>query len=495
MKLTLTVPAHANFGTFAQSPVVEAVRLNTTIALNNPLEEIIKQIADQPGNGLDNIPTEQATLTGHRVQMLKDGELHYLEFSMGENLDNAADLDEEEFHEKAVKPAKKYTLVVPSSVEKRVGMTLPRKGKYALRPGTLVDVRKLSMPEWYVVLNPGEYLSVPAGNGSVPDEQTLEQVLKHAKQEAGTKDVWVDLKCSQLRISDYNVDILQNAEVHYITLSHNIQVNCPTELWIDDGHYVGNIAEVVKGNTLVVPSSVDKEKGLPLPKRGQIGIRPGMSVNIVDPSLTIEGYLTEKDKRYIEAAKNIGIHNYMLSYVERESDITSLLELDPEARIIAKIESKKGLSFVRDVYPKYRDTVTLMAARGDMYVEVDRPDQIIDGCEQIIEADPDAVMASRIFESLKNVEEMPHCQDMFDVYSGMQMGYKHFMMGDDICIREDSVKAAIGLFKVLAEKYERLHEKTKFELKVTKRAKPTPVRENSLSPLAFLDRIFRRRLQ
>ena len=99
-----------------------------------------------------------------------------------------------------------------------------------------------------------------------------------------------------------------------------------------------------------------------------------------------------------------------------------------------------------------------MAARGDLYVEVDRPDQVIDACAEIINADPNAVFASRMFESLKDIDKMPKCQDLFDVYCGMLMGYKRFMIGDDVCLSEGSVRAAIGLFDVLASKYDEQHE-------------------------------------
>jgi pyruvate kinase len=94
-----------------------------------------------------------------------------------------------------------------------------------------------------------------------------------------------------------------------------------------------------------------------------------------------------------------------------------------------------------------------MAARGDLYVENDRPDEIIDACEEIIAADPTAVMASRVFESLKDLDNLPKCQDITDVYCGMKMGYKVFMVGDDVCTNEGSVRSAIGLFEVISQKY------------------------------------------
>lgn len=299
-------------------------------------------------------------------------------------------------------------------------------------------------------------------NTTLSLDDPFETILRHVKTEAGNKDVWVDLKCRQLRISEYNVQFLREKEIHYVRLSHKIQVNTPTEIWVDNGNFIAEVEKVIDGDKLIVPSSTERKKGLPLTGQGKVGIRPGMAINILDPSLVIEGYLTDKDKKYVDAAKKQGMHNFMLSFVEKESDITDLLAIDPDAKIRAKIESKNGLDFVRNIYPKYRKLINLIAARGDGYIEVEKPDKIIDFCEQIIKYDPNAVFASRMFESLKNPQKMPKCQDLFDIYCGMLMGYKRFLIGDDICRNKVSVKSAIGLFDVLAEKYNKKNEKSLF---------------------------------
>ena len=96
-----------------------------------------------------------------------------------------------------------------------------------------------------------------------------------------------------------------------------------------------------------------------------------------------------------------------------------------------------------------------MAARGDLLIEVEKPDEIIDACEEIIKAEPNAILASRIFDSLKDLEKIPKSQDMFDLYCGMLMGYKRFLLGDDVCLNKESVKAAIGLFDVIKQKYDK----------------------------------------
>lgn len=297
-------------------------------------------------------------------------------------------------------------------------------------------------------------------NTTIPVKLSLEDTLTHLLEEASGKDVWIDLKCRQLRITEYNVEILQDKEIHYIDLSHEIKVNTPTEVMLDNGRILGKITDVIKDKRLVIPSSTERREGLPLPGQGEIGIRRGMSVTILDPSLVVKGYLTDRDKEYIEAARKLGIHNYMLSFLERNQDIADVLSLDKEAQIIGKIESPAGMEFVSRVFPKYtnilsrfRDRIHLMAARGDLYIQLPKPHEIIGACKQIIKADSRAIMASRIFESLADPDAMPKSQDFSDVYCAMQMGYRRFMLGDDVCRNKDSVIAAIRIFDLLSEEH------------------------------------------
>ena len=58
----------------------------------------------------------------------------------------------------------------------------------------------------------------------------------------------------------------------------------------------------------------------------------------------------------------------MLSYVEDETDVTSLREqVGDESEIVAKIESLKGLEYVLNRFKK-TDNLSLMLARGDLYL-------------------------------------------------------------------------------------------------------------------------------
>jgi pyruvate kinase len=91
-----------------------------------------------------------------------------------------------------------------------------------------------------------------------------------------------------------------------------------------------------------------------------------------------------------------------------------------------------------------------MAARGDLYVEVLQPHRVVSGLRDIITVDPDAVVASRIFDSLA-WHPVPQSADIGDVAFLLSLGYRTFMLGDGVCLRRDSVLAALNLLKKVAE--------------------------------------------
>ncbi|MEW6365338.1 MAG: pyruvate kinase [Acidobacteriota bacterium] len=272
-------------------------------------------------------------------------------------------------------------------------------------------------------------------NTVLPVREKLDDFLPAFAEKVAPKELWVDLKCRQLRV-------VNSAYVpyYYLDISHRISVNTPTEASFCSGEFSAMIRKVENGNRLVI------EEISPVP------LGSGMSLSIADPSLKIEGYLTGRDKEYVEAAAKAGLHNFMLSYVEQESDIQDLLALDPNARIIAKIESKKGLDFVEKIYPKYKRTVRLMAARGDLYNELERPHQILRATKQIIACDKRAIAASRIFSSMRK-SRVPQSQEVGDVGFLYELGYQTLMFGDEICFQREALFSALNLLDAIDRDY------------------------------------------
>lgn len=305
-------------------------------------------------------------------------------------------------------------------------------------------------------------------NTMMPTKGTLEDLLISLRAKAGKQPVWLDLKCRQMRI-DYGfffkepetprtyvidgvtyvldasnpraVGVLRSTPWAEIKLTHKIKLDTskgPVKCYLQDGYDSAHIAEVVNGDTLIM---------LDGPKRICGG---GESINILDPSLEIEGFFTATDLAYIEAAKKVGVHNYMLSYVEQDSDIEDMLARDPEANVIAKIESLKGLDWVKNSYAKYAKRVRLMAARGDLFVEVGatRPEKIMRALKTIIRADPKAVVASRLLTSLRT-QTRPTCSDITDVGYLMALGYRNFMIGDDICFDRGQLLLGLDIMRAI----------------------------------------------
>ncbi len=269
-------------------------------------------------------------------------------------------------------------------------------------------------------------------NTVMPIKGNLEDTLKNLQDKVKDKDLWIDLKCRQLRIVGY-----WTPPYTEIQLSHKIKVKTPVNAYFGKDGDRATILEV-DGNKIITQEG---------PKRV---VGPGESVNIIDPSLSIEGYFTDTDKRYIEAGIKLGINKYMLSFVEKKNDIEAFKKLYPNADIVAKIESQKGLDYVNNYW---KGEARLMAARGDLYIEVSKPHKIIKAVNDIIRKDENAIVASRILESLAYKLE-PSCSDIGDVDSLMNIGYKTFMFGDEICMERDSIISGLNLLECMIDQYE-----------------------------------------
>lgn len=240
--------------------------------------------------------------------------------------------------------------------------------------------------------------------------------------------LWVDLKGRQLRVVGAAIPPFTE-----VVLSHRINVQTPVDAWFGDGRERARVV-AVDGNRLILEDGPRRLVG------------PGESVNIPHPSLQIEGTLTETDRAYLAAMKSLGLKRVMLSYVESPADAAEVRELLPGAEILLKIETQRGLAYART---HKAGQGHLMAARGDLYVEVVRPHRVVTALRDILQADPGAVVASRLFNSLA-YGPVPDSADIGDAAFLLSLGYKTFLLGDDICFRRDSALAALNLLETLA---------------------------------------------
>ncbi len=261
----------------------------------------------------------------------------------------------------------------------------------------------------------------------------LREGLAEALERLGDlgQPLWVDLKGRQLRV--VGAAIPPYTEVR---LSHPIRVRTPVDAFFSDGNERVRVA-AVDGDRLILEDGPRRLVG------------PGESVNIVHPTLRVEGTLTETDRAYLAAMREVNLKRVMLSYVESTADVDEVRALLPGAEVILKIETQKGVAYARR---KKAAHGRLMAARGDLYVEVLRPHRVVSALRDIIRADPQAIVASRLFESLAHVP-VPVSADIGDVAFLLALGYRTFMFGDHVCLRRDTVLEALNLLEAVAGEF------------------------------------------
>lgn len=223
------------------------------------------------------------------------------------------------------------------------------------------------------------------------------------------KKLWIDIKGRQLRVTKW-ADPLYSC----IEISHRVQVLYPAQIYFRNGDRV-NITHIKDGNKLFVD---------PLPRQA---LGAGQSVNILAKDIEIDGYLTEKDKQYLRVCKKMDLNYIMASFVETFEDLAQILQILPNAQIVSKIESLKGMSFITQY-----NVPNLMAARDDLYLQSGQNYSMLNHLKTIISRDSGAICASKIFLSLEKRETVD-IADFADLKLMYDMGYRKFMLCDNIC--------------------------------------------------------------
>ena len=117
--------------------------------------------------------------------------------------------------------------------------------------------------------------------------------------------------------------------------------------------------------------------------------------------------------------------------------------------MVLKIESVRGLDLARRHGASLGQ---LMAARGDLYVEVPQPHRIVGALRDLIKADPGAIAASRLFPSLA-WEPVPRASEITDVAFLISLGYRTFMLGDEVCLKRETVMEALSLLEAVSSEF------------------------------------------
>ena len=255
-------------------------------------------------------------------------------------------------------------------------------------------------------------------NTITPRAASVQATVDQLLDTAGDKPLWLDLKTRQLRITRFAY-----LPESCVTISHRIRVNLPCTVYFRDCE--SQLEQIVDGSRLLLT-------------RPERVVGEGEPINILDPSLQVEGFLTAQDCEYIEAFARRGQHRYMLSFVHEAADCAALWALDPQAEIIAKIEDRRGLDFAAGEYRTMPRRPRLMLAADDLYAHMgaNKP-HIFHALRALIAADPLAVAASRILTSLYDAHDdrlrEPALGDLAYLWLLEALGYRALMLSDEIC--------------------------------------------------------------
>jgi hypothetical protein len=253
-----------------------------------------------------------------------------------------------------------------------------------------------------------------------PLDTTREKMLARLQKECGRKPLWIDLKGRQLRIAKFAY-----LPYAFVELNHRIEVDLPAEILFKD--CTSTVVRIVDGNKLILGGRPERVVG------------EGEPVNIIHPSLKIEGFLTDSDWEYADAAYRLGLNSIMLSFVERWDDVMQLNCVHHDARAMLKIESLRGLAYLERWRPNHG---RLMAARDDLAIQCrGREELLVNSLRRIGRLDPTAVCASRLFRSLEEDDRRPVAlADIADFELMLRFGYRTFMLSDGLCFHRPAFR-------------------------------------------------------
>jgi len=272
-------------------------------------------------------------------------------------------------------------------------------------------------------------------NSAQLEGDELNHELAEAHRFQDVKPLYFDIKGRQLRVTK-SYPLPDRLE---LDLNHDVYVETPTTVLFKGGAD-GCILEKVEGNHLVF-------RGGP-----EWMVVEGESLHIRHPSLEVgDPIFTEIEVDKVEKARKAGFDKFFLSYVEEQRDINLVRELIGDSMLMLKIENKKGLAFVENHFKK-EDNLCLVAAMGDLYVEVERPHHILSALKLIIGKDSRAVAGSRMLLSISE-EPVPSAADFMQLAWLYEIGYRRMMLCDEICLKEEYFTTAVNVFDHFRRSY------------------------------------------
>lgn len=275
-------------------------------------------------------------------------------------------------------------------------------------------------------------------NSAMMSTTELDQELDKIKKMDIVTPLYYDIKGRQLRVTEF----IPNDDHLDIRINHPISVETPTPVLFKAGADVALLKEVTEDGTRLIFQGGPKYM-----------VKAGESLHIRDESLVVSGdQFTSIELEKIEKVYNAGFKHWFLSYVENQKDVNEFQKLvGNDAIINLKIENKAGLDYVRHTFVKTPNT-NLVAARGDLYVELEKPHEILAAVKLILDKDPDAVVGSRILLSVIT-DPVPSCADFHELAWLTDIGYKNMMLCDELCLKGDLLSRAVNVFDAFCNSY------------------------------------------
>jgi pyruvate kinase len=268
-------------------------------------------------------------------------------------------------------------------------------------------------------------------NSAMMSNPELDKELEIVKGMTSSNPLFFDVKGRQLRVTE----VIPNKDYLDIRLNHPISVKTPSVVLFKAGADVALLDRLEEdGQRLIF-------EGGP-----RYNVIAGESLHIRDKSLEVRGNIfTPQEIQKIEKVRAAGFNKYYLSYVEQQSDVDQFLELvGRDAEVWLKIESLAGMKYAINTFKK-KDNLVLVAARGDLFVELDKPHHMIHALRAIIKADPEACVGSRILLSVID-SPVPSCADLIEIAWLNDIGFRRMLLCDELCLKENLLATAVAVF-------------------------------------------------
>lgn len=323
-----------------------------------------------------------------------------------------------------------------------------------------------------------ERLSSIRLNSAMMSTTELDEELEKISHMHLEMPLYYDIKGRQLRVTE----AIPNDNYLDIRLNHAIEVDTPTTVLFKAG----------ADNALLQEVSEDGKR-LKFFGGPQYLVKAGESLHIRDASLKVFGdQFTPIELEKIKKVRDAGFKHWFLSYVQSQQDVDEFRKLVGDDCIVnLKIEDKRGLEYVRHTFVKTPNTV-LCLARGDMYVELDRPHEILGATKLLVEKDPEALCGSRLLLSTIT-DPVPSCADWNELAWLADIGYKNMMLCDELCLKEELLARAVNAFQAFKETYTGTSAVGSFKptIRVVPRP-PRPVRVDAPQPVKSATSVFGR---